>query len=136
MHFILYTRIGIIWSYKLIEKILIIDEEIIFCNALRYHLTQKGFNVAVCTSYLDNQNKINICEFDLILVDLNHKDIKGFEFLQIARKTNPETKIIVLSSHLEHIDISNAKQLGAYDCASKNSQLFQALDKIIKKIMS
>lgn len=135
MCFILYTKIGIVWSYKLIEKILIIDEEIIFCNALRYHLTQKGFNVAICTSYLENKNKIKICEFDLILLDLNHKE-KGFEFLQIAKKTNPDTKIIILSAHLECIDILKAKQLGAYDCAKKNSQLFQALDKIIKKIMA
>lgn len=103
---------------------MIIDEETIFCNALRYHITQKGFNVAVCISYLENQNKINICEFDLIIPDLNRKYIKGFEFLQIAQKTNPDTKIIVLSSNLEHFDISNAKQLGAYACASKNSQLF------------
>jgi DNA-binding NtrC family response regulator len=117
-----------------ISKILIIDDEIIFCNALRYHLTQKGYAVKVCTSYTEFQNHITLWEFDLVLLDLNLEDIKGIDLLQIAMGMNPDIKIIVVSAYLDDHNIEKAKELGAYECTHKNSQMFKILDRIIESM--
>jgi len=114
-----------------INNILIIDDEIIFCNALRYHLIQKRYDVEVCTSYHEFKNNISIWQFDLVLLDLNLKDIKGLELLQIILGIRQDLKVIIVSAYLDHKNVLKAKELGAYDCTSKNSQMFQVLDRII-----
>ena len=120
--------------YTLINKILIIDDEIIFCNALRYHLIQKGYAVNVCNSYLEFQEGINLGQFDLILLDLNLGDINGLDLFKIAKEINPTIKVIIISAYLDHSSISKAKELGAYDYICKNTKLFQVLDQLFEGI--
>lgn len=131
-HFILLTKNSLKCEYDVIYKILIVDEEIIFCNALRYHLTQKGYDVEVCSSYTELQDEINLFEFDLILLDLNFKNPKGLEILQIVKGINPKIQVVFVSGYLDHQLISKAKALGANACACKNVQLFQVLDQIME----
>ena len=57
----------------MISKILVVDNNIIFCNALKYHLIQKEYDVEICISYSDFQDRININDFDLILIDMKPK---------------------------------------------------------------
>jgi DNA-binding NtrC family response regulator len=118
----------------LVKKILIIDGEIITCKAIKSHYVQKGYEVEGCTSYQEFQNKVIPAEFELVLLDLNLKDIKGLELLKIMRKRHPDLKIIVISWYLDSDSILKAKQLGAYTCITKNSQLFQLLDQIIETL--
>ena len=118
----------------MINKILIIDDEIIICKAVKSHFTQKGYDVEVCFSYREFQEKINLGEFDLMFLDLHLKDIKGLDLLKIARNMTPSLKIIIISSYLDPSNISKAKELGAYHCTSKNSQMFQVLDQIVENL--
>ena len=120
--------------YTLINKILIIDDEIIICNAIKSHFTQKGYDVEICLSYQEFQEKINLGKYDLMFLDLHLKDIKGLDLLKIARNMEPSLKIIIISSYLDPGNISKAKELGAYECTSKNSQMFQVLDQIIETL--
>lgn len=118
----------------MIKKILIIDSEIIICKAIKSYYVQKGYEVEGCTSYQELQHKVNPAEFELILLDLNPKDIKGLELLNIMKKRHPDLKIIVISSYLDSDSISQAKKLGVYACITKSSQLFQLLDQIIETL--
>ena len=118
----------------MINKILVIDDEIIICNAIKSHFTQKGYTVEICLSYNEFQEKINLEEFDLMFLDLYLKDIKGLDLLKIARKMEPSLKIIIISSYLDPGNISKAKELGAFECTRKNSQMFQTLDQIIESL--
>ncbi|MGA1826555.1 MAG: response regulator [bacterium] len=118
----------------MVNRILIVDDEKIFCNALKYHLIQKGYTVNVCNSYLEFQEKINLRQFDLILLDLNLGDINGLDLFEIAKELNPAIKVIIISAYLDHSSISKAKELGAYDYISKNTRLFQVLDQLFEGI--
>ena len=117
-----------------INKILIIDDEIIFCNALRHHLIQKGYGVEVCTSYQEFQNKIDLGQFEVLLLDLNLKDIKGLDLLQIIIGIKLDLKVIIISAYLDHSNILKAKELGACECIKKSSQMFHVLDRIIETL--
>jgi two-component system response regulator HydG len=116
------------------NKILIIDDNIIYCNALKNHLLQKEFKVRTCISNTEFQEKIDIREFDIILLDMKLKDAKGLDILQFILKISPDKKIIIISSYLDDKSISMANELGAYKCIHKNSQLFDELDFILKRI--
>jgi DNA-binding NarL/FixJ family response regulator len=43
----------------------------------------------------------------------------------------PDIKIVIVSAHLDHKNILEAKELGAYECTSKNSRMFRVLDQLI-----
>ena len=118
----------------MINKILIIDDNIIFCNALRYHLSKKEYDVKICISYSEFQDEINVKEFDLILLDMRLKDGEGIDILQIILKTDPKNKVIMVSSFLNNENIIKLKELGAYKCINKNSNLFNELDDIIDNL--
>lgn len=117
-----------------VNKILVVDDEIILCNALKYHLIQKGYEVEISTSDKDFQNKITTGKFDLMLLDLHLNGIDGLDLLRIARDINPDMKVIMVSSYLDQSNVSKARELGAYECVNKNSQMFQVLDQLIANI--
>lgn len=118
----------------LINRILIIDDEIVFCEALKNHLSQKGSNVRIYNSYHEFQSEADVSQYDLILLDLHLRDIKGLELLQIVLDGHPDLKVVIISSYLDRKNISQAKKLGAYDCISKNSQMFKTLDQLLESI--
>jgi len=118
----------------MINKILVIDDNIIYCNAIKNHLSQKEYEVETCISHCEFQDNIDIREFDLILLDLKLKDAEGIDILQHILKLNPDKKIIVISSYLDDKIMLTANELGAYKCIHKNSNLFDKLDLLLKEI--
>ena len=118
----------------MINKILVIDDNTIFCNAVKNHLSQKEYKVKTCLSHSEFEDKIDIEEFDLILLDMKLKDAEGLDILQDILKISPEKKIIIISSYLDDKCILKANELGAYKYIHKSSNLFEELDLIIKEI--
>ncbi|MGA1842420.1 MAG: response regulator [bacterium] len=117
----------------MINKILVIDDNTIFCNALKYHLSQKEYSVETCVSCSEFQDK-DVKEYDLILLDIKLKDAQGLDIIQYILEICPEKKIIIISSYLDEESILKANKLGAYKCIHKSSKLFQELDNLIKEI--
>ncbi|MGA1864938.1 MAG: response regulator [bacterium] len=115
----------------MIKKILVVDDNNIFCNAVKNHLLQKEYEVEICTSCAEFKNKINIKRFDLILLDLRLKDGQGLDILKDISEITPGKKVVMISSYLDNENISKAKKFGAYKCINKNSNLFYELDHII-----
>jgi DNA-binding NtrC family response regulator len=93
-------------------------------------IQQKGYALEICTSYHELKDKIDFSECDLMLLDLNIKDIRGLELFQIAKGIDPDMKIIRVNDHIDHPNISKAKELSAYK--SRNIQLFQVMDRIME----
>lgn len=118
----------------LINRILVIDDNTIFCNAMKYHLLQKEFDVETCISQSEFQDKIDIKKFDLILLDMKLQDADGLDMLQYILKINPDKKVIIISSYLDDQSILKANELGAYKFIHKSSKLFEDLDLIINKM--
>lgn len=121
----------------MIKKILVIDDNNIFCNAIKNHLSQKDYVVEVCVScheFQEKNNINNIKEFDLILLDLRLKDGEGLDILKHISEIIPDKKVIMVSSYLDSENISKAKELGVYKCIDKNSKLFHELDHVIETL--
>ena len=123
----------ILEGFILISKVLVVDDDIMFCNAMKYHLLQREYNVDICISHDELQNK-DIEEFDLILLDMRLKDAEGLDILQSILEVNPAKKIIIVSSYLDDKSILKINELGAYKWIHKSSRLFEELDLIMKQI--
>jgi len=121
-------------EFTLIGSILIIDDNMIFCNALKSHFTQKEYNVKTCISFREFKDKIDIKNFDLIFLDLRLQDAEGLDILESILEICPDKKVIIISSYLDDECIAKAKEIGAFQCIPKNSQLFEKLDYLMNEI--
>ncbi|MFA7084296.1 MAG: HD domain-containing phosphohydrolase [Arcobacteraceae bacterium] len=83
-------------------------------------------------SFLDPKEaleKTQTQEYDLVIVDFMMPDINGLEFIELFRKTNQETPIIMLTAVGDDMKLQiDALQLGANDFLSKpiNAPAFKA----------
>ena len=70
---------------KVVEKILIIDDEPEMLQVLNRILTRKGYEVHSAVGGEDGLRSIEETMFDLIISDLAMEDLSGLELLEIVR---------------------------------------------------
>lgn len=96
-------------------------------NAKKYEVISR-----VCTS-VELQGKIQNIDFDILITELNIPDQDGILIIEQLRNTNPEIKILVLSSYTDFKHVRDAMLKGADGFVSKTStfgELTYALDEI------
>lgn len=100
-------------------RILIIEDEEALRELLEYNFSRSGFKVTA----LDNANDALIAvedwQPDLILLDLMLPGLQGLNFLDIFRKSDQNTPVIIISARNAETDIINALERGADDYVAK-----------------
>lgn len=102
------------------ERILVVDDEQDICEILQFNLETEGYEVDTANS-AEEALKLNLTEYDIILLDVMMADISGF---QMARqlKQRPETAnipIIFITALDNENDIVKGLNLGADDYIAK-----------------
>jgi two-component system, NtrC family, response regulator HydG len=89
------------------QKILVIDDDVAFCNLLERFLTKNSF--VVTTSFTAEEAKIKIKNesFDLILTDLRLPDADGILLLSEIKKTNSNIPILLMTGYSDVIIFRN-----------------------------
>ncbi len=86
-------------------KILLIDDDMASQFIIAKCLNNLGDKLDICSSYEDALKRVEVCEYDLILLDLNLPVVSGFELSnslrQVRQYSNSSPKIIGLSA-LDH----------------------------------
>ncbi len=118
------------------QRILIIDDDETLCYLLKEELINEGFIVDI--SYNGNGSFIKLKEnkYDLVLLDLEMKEITGEEILQKIKAEFPETEVIVLTAKTEIRTAIQCIQMGAFDFITKPyefDQLLKSIDRAIKE---
>ena len=88
-----------------------------------------GLNIESCLDPRDAINKAELNEYDLVIVDYMMPEINGLEFIEIFRKRNKVTPIIMLTAVGDDMKLQiDALELGANDFLSKpiNAPVFKA----------
>lgn len=100
-------------------KILVCDDDETLCYLLKEQLLEEGFFVE--TVYdgkyaIENLRKKN---YDVLLLDLQMKDISGDEVLKFARDYDPTMNVIMMTAKSETRVAIEMIKLGAYDFIPK-----------------
>lgn len=110
------------------EHILIVEDEISILYSLKEALTLSGYQISTAQS-LEEAEKALSFSLDLILLDLNLPDGKGFSFCETVC-SKQQIPIIILTALDEDADIIHGLDLGADDYVTKPFKLAILLSRI------
>jgi DNA-binding response OmpR family regulator len=111
------------------RKILVVDDDILWCETLKDFFEDEGdFEVNISNSGKDAIDILYNSRFDIILVDINMPHMNGFEFVSNIKNIN--IPIIFLTSSNNLNDFKSAFKLGCVDFIRKNTPLVEVIIKI------
>jgi two-component system response regulator RegX3 len=99
-------------------KILIIEDEISFSEALSFLLQKEGFETVIAETGKQGLDFFKSQPFDLILLDLMIPEISGIDVCRAIR-SNSQVPIIMLTAKDSEIDKVVGLELGADDYVTK-----------------
>ncbi len=114
------------------EKVLIIDDEQEFTEALAERMTNRGMTVSTSSSAIEGLQSIEDKSFDVVVLDLQMPEMDGIETLKILKKKRPELQVILLTGHATVEKGIEAMKLGAMDLLEKPADLTTLTEKIKK----
>ena len=79
------------------KPILLIDDEEKFAQMLQELLQLSGYESDYCLNPKEAVARLRQEEFDLVITDYKMPEMDGAEFLQEARKLNPDLPVIMIS---------------------------------------
>jgi len=114
------------------EKVLIIDDEQEFTQALAERMTNRGMTVSTSSSAIEGLQNVEEHSFDVVVLDLQMPEMDGIETLKILKKKNPELQVILLTGHATVEKGIEAMKLGAMDLLEKPADMTTLTEKIKK----
>jgi len=99
-------------------KVLIVEDEVSFSDALAYLLKKESYEVQVAVNGKDAIESFNSFSPDLILLDLMIPEVSGTEVCRVIRSTS-QVPIIMLTAKDSEIDKVVGLELGADDYVTK-----------------
>jgi len=114
------------------EKVLLVDDEKDFIEALGERMGNRGMNVSTTTSAKDALKKVEEEPYDAIILDLQMPEMDGIEALKAIKKKNPDMQVILLTGHATVEKGIEAMKLGAMDLIEKPADIETIAEKIKK----
>ena len=100
------------------NKILIVEDEVSFSDALAYLLKNESYEVEVAVNGAEAIERFQTFNPDLILLDLMIPEVSGTEVCRVIRSTS-QVPIIMLTAKDSEIDKVVGLELGADDYVTK-----------------
>jgi DNA-binding NtrC family response regulator len=114
------------------EKVLIIDDEQEFTQALAERMTTRGMTVSTSSSAIEGLKNVEEHSFDVVVLDLQMPEMDGIETLKVLKKKKPELQVILLTGHATVEKGIEAMKLGAMDLLEKPADMTTLTEKIKK----
>lgn len=101
------------------EKILVVDDEIEVCNALKEFLSIKGYTALAAQSGQEALAMVRAENPHIVLLDIIMPGMSGIETLEEIKKTAPATGVVMITAVMDEALGNQALQLGADDFITK-----------------
>jgi two-component system, OmpR family, response regulator RegX3 len=101
-----------------VARVLVVEDDESFSDALSYLLRKEGFEVAVCPTGPDALDAFDRTGADLVLLDLMLPGPRGTEVCQSLRSRS-DVPVIMLSARDTEVDRTVGLGLGADDYVTK-----------------
>jgi DNA-binding response OmpR family regulator len=115
-------------------KILIVEDEIDLSNSITSYLRQEKFKCEAVLNYTDAIEKINLYNYDVIVVDITLPDGNGLELIKELKFNRSNAGIIIISAKNALDDKISGLEIGADDYLTKPFHLSE-LNARIKSII-
>jgi two-component system response regulator HydG len=100
-------------------RVLIVDNDAALAQSMAESLERVGYPCTVATSGADGVESIQRETFDVIFTDLVMNDVDGMEVLARAKKSLPDSQVIVVTGHASVPKAVEAMQQGAFNFLEK-----------------
>lgn len=101
------------------SKILVCDDDETLCYLLKEQLLEEGLDVDIVYDGKFAIEAIKRTNYDVLLLDLNMREISGEEVLKFVKDYNASLQIIILSAQGEMRKAIDCIKAGAYDFITK-----------------
>jgi DNA-binding NtrC family response regulator len=101
------------------SKILVCDDDETLCYLLKEQLLEEGFSVDTVYDGKYAIEAIKRSNYDILLLDLNMKEVSGEEVLKFVKDYNATVQIVILSAQGEMRKAIDCIKAGAYDFITK-----------------
>lgn len=115
-------------------KILVIEDEKMLCETIVSYLEGEGYRCEQAGTVEMGTEKVNLYEYDCMLVDIGLPDGNGLTLVRELKKCHPETGIIIISAKNSLDDKVMGLDLGADDYLTKPFHLSE-LNSRIKSLL-
>src|SRR5258708_6330573 len=115
-------------------KILVIEDEQSLLRSILEYFRQEDFACEGAVTYSEGIQKIEDCQYDCIILDINLPGGTGLQLLQHLRKIKNEDGVIIISARNSLDDKITGLNLGADDYVTKPFHLSE-LNARVKALM-
>ena len=118
-------------------KILIVDDEKDFLDAISVYLQKKGYSVQTAENGYKAIDIIKENKPDLVLLDVVMPDFDGIDTLKEIRRITPDLGVIMITAHTSNKRIVEAEEYGAAGFFRKSSDFLhisKMIETFIKKL--
>ncbi|MBI4965483.1 MAG: response regulator [Desulfomonile tiedjei] len=113
-------------------KVLLVDDEQEFVDALADRLETKGFIITKAFSGEEGLAKLREKEVDVVVLDVLMPVKDGTETLREIKQANPLVEVIMLTGHATIESAIEGLKLGAYDYLMKPTETPNLIAKILR----
>ena len=114
------------------EKVLLVDDEKDFLEAMAERMRARGMDVTTTTSMREALEKTEKETYDAVVMDLMMPEMQGMEALKTLKGKRPGLQIILLTGYATREKGNEAVKLGAVDLIEKPADLKVLTEKIQK----
>ncbi len=111
-------------------RVLIVDDEKEFLEAMGERISARGMDVSTSMSAREALEKIEQESFDAIIMDFQMPGMDGIEALKAIKAKKPELQIILLTGHASVKKGVEAMKEGALDYIEKPADMDEITQKI------
>src|SRR5258707_15858860 len=100
-------------------KLLIVEDEKALADSISSYLEQESFVCEVAGNYANALEKVELYDYDCILLDINLQDGNGLELLKTLKSNHKTDGVLIISARNSLEDKVSALRLGADDYLPK-----------------
>jgi CheY-like chemotaxis protein len=101
------------------HRVLVVDDEPVVCNSVRKILSPRGFRVEHALDPDDAIRKVDLQEFDLVILDYKLPRMNGLELMRRFKAVYPDLPIVMITGYASIPSAIDAVKEGAFEYLPK-----------------